>query len=522
MNLGERQEMTGVSTATSTTPSRTELLRQKIEEKRRLEKNSLRAVEALLETDISQENFIEHCRMLWQQSYQDCTEERAIGRLCGYPLCDNLLPPENSKSPKYKICTRTNKVFALGNRRSFCSAWCYKASEWVKRQLSEVPFWMLEQPFDKSLELLEKDTPRKADNVENVNGATSAVHPSRHQARSGRPLDVNYLNSNPDCIISSPKRISVEDIDQCAQNLDEMQVGLNPAAKRLMPGYLPMPAAQEKQEKSIRLSPQAVEQLPIISAARLEALLCEWITITTLHYIVGQDRFLEIRAKFDNGKVASGLERDEYALKYERLCRFLDEQDKLEGISYSDDEDDSQRVKLTKKRVMKKVKFLQTDSKSTSAPTASASATENADQRKAADTSLKRVILGNLPDPVLPPVDKHQRNATRKRILIDRLTPIADRCAPHLQMPPLQLSRDLSQLIDTFHLTKDNCMLQPKEALVVFMVAVMLIDRRAGGEGTVPEVLRANTNAALNAVGLSWGDLRVAICKATDPNRLFR
>ena len=52
----------------------------------------------------------ENCKNLWQQSYQDCTEERALGELCGYPLCDNPVASPNQKMPKYKICLRTKKV----------------------------------------------------------------------------------------------------------------------------------------------------------------------------------------------------------------------------------------------------------------------------------------------------------------------------------------------------------------------------------------------------------------------------
>lgn len=58
-----------------------------------------------------------------QCHYQDIVEERAIGKMCGYPICGNKIPDMPSK--KYHISTKLNKVYDITDRKvSACILCC--------------------------------------------------------------------------------------------------------------------------------------------------------------------------------------------------------------------------------------------------------------------------------------------------------------------------------------------------------------------------------------------------------------
>lgn len=50
-----------------------------------------------------------------QEHYQDIIDERAINKLCGYPLCGILL--KNIPTKQYHISTLHNKVFDITDRK---------------------------------------------------------------------------------------------------------------------------------------------------------------------------------------------------------------------------------------------------------------------------------------------------------------------------------------------------------------------------------------------------------------------
>eukprot|EP00069_Balaena_mysticetus_P013252 bmy_22002T0 len=82
------------------------LVRKKIE----FERKALRIVEQLLEENITEE-FLREC-----------------------------VPKQ-----KYKISTKTNKVYDITERKCFCSNFCYKASKFFEAQIPETPVWVREE-----------------------------------------------------------------------------------------------------------------------------------------------------------------------------------------------------------------------------------------------------------------------------------------------------------------------------------------------------------------------------------------
>lgn len=86
--------------------------------------------------------------------YSDVVDERAIIKLCGYPLCQKKLGAIPKQ--KYKISTKTNKVYDITERKSFCSNFCYRASKFFETQIPKTPVWIREEERPPDFQLLKE------------------------------------------------------------------------------------------------------------------------------------------------------------------------------------------------------------------------------------------------------------------------------------------------------------------------------------------------------------------------------
>ncbi|XP_062336808.1 putative RNA polymerase II subunit B1 CTD phosphatase rpap2 isoform X2 [Osmerus eperlanus] len=114
----------------------TETLREKLE----LEKRALQVVERLLEDSVADDVLVDCARLITTGDYKDTIEERAIAKLCGYPVCSSKLG--NVPHQKYNISTKTNKVYDITERKCFCSNFCFKASKAFELQIPNIPLWL--------------------------------------------------------------------------------------------------------------------------------------------------------------------------------------------------------------------------------------------------------------------------------------------------------------------------------------------------------------------------------------------
>ncbi|KRT80397.1 hypothetical protein AMK59_8786, partial [Oryctes borbonicus] len=67
-------------------------------------------------------------------------EERAISKLCGYPICGKKIP--DMPKQKYIISTKVNRVYDISERKNYCSNFCYQGSLFVKNQIESSPLWL--------------------------------------------------------------------------------------------------------------------------------------------------------------------------------------------------------------------------------------------------------------------------------------------------------------------------------------------------------------------------------------------
>ncbi|VEL35161.1 unnamed protein product, partial [Protopolystoma xenopodis] len=74
-----------------------------------------------------------------QDHFDDVAVERNAYKRCGYVLCDR--PRGEEIRQQYRIVSRDRRVYEVGDRKRFCSDWCYQASEYLRRQISSDPVW---------------------------------------------------------------------------------------------------------------------------------------------------------------------------------------------------------------------------------------------------------------------------------------------------------------------------------------------------------------------------------------------
>ncbi|XP_036300186.1 putative RNA polymerase II subunit B1 CTD phosphatase RPAP2 isoform X1 [Pipistrellus kuhlii] len=127
-----------------------ETVRKKIE----FERKALHIVEQLLEENITEEFLIECGNLITPAHYSDVVDERSIIKLCGYPLCHKKLGIVPKQ--KYKISTKTNKVYDITERKCFCSNFCYKASKFFEAQIPKTPVWVREEERHPDIQLLQE------------------------------------------------------------------------------------------------------------------------------------------------------------------------------------------------------------------------------------------------------------------------------------------------------------------------------------------------------------------------------
>ncbi|KAM3915455.1 putative RNA polymerase II subunit B1 CTD phosphatase RPAP2 [Leptodactylus fuscus] len=123
-------------------------IRKKIES----EKRALQIVERLLENNIKEDFLMDCARFISPSHYKDVVEERSIIKICGYPICNTKL--ENVPKQKYKISTKTNKVYDITERKCFCSNYCYRASKYYEVQIPKTPLWGREEERPPEIKLL--------------------------------------------------------------------------------------------------------------------------------------------------------------------------------------------------------------------------------------------------------------------------------------------------------------------------------------------------------------------------------
>lgn len=100
-------------------------------------------VERLIDPFEDEKELINMLRDINQEHYEDIVNERAIMKLCGYPICKKeILEVPNQK---FHLSLTKTKIYDLTERKNYCSGCCFKKSLYLKVQLLTSPLWMRDQ-----------------------------------------------------------------------------------------------------------------------------------------------------------------------------------------------------------------------------------------------------------------------------------------------------------------------------------------------------------------------------------------
>ncbi|XP_057494351.1 putative RNA polymerase II subunit B1 CTD phosphatase RPAP2 homolog isoform X2 [Actinidia eriantha] len=75
--------------------------------------------------------------LISRRDYQDVVTERTIANVCGYPLCNNPLPPEQPRKGRFRISLKEHKVYDLHETYMYCSTSCVVNSRTFAGSLQE-------------------------------------------------------------------------------------------------------------------------------------------------------------------------------------------------------------------------------------------------------------------------------------------------------------------------------------------------------------------------------------------------
>uniref|UniRef100_A0A240PJX9 RNA polymerase II subunit B1 CTD phosphatase RPAP2 homolog n=1 Tax=Anopheles atroparvus TaxID=41427 RepID=A0A240PJX9_ANOAO len=129
-----------------------EQLQKALRKKKECNAKAQRVVEAMIEPGRTEDELLAVLKDINQCHMEDIVQERAIEKLCGYPLCDNEL--KDIPKQKYVISVARTKVYDITERKNFCSGECYKALKYVKEQMLTSPLWLRDQEDIPSFRLL--------------------------------------------------------------------------------------------------------------------------------------------------------------------------------------------------------------------------------------------------------------------------------------------------------------------------------------------------------------------------------
>ncbi|KAK6627256.1 hypothetical protein RUM44_009733 [Polyplax serrata] len=197
------------------------MLQQTLKKKKECNDRAQKIVEMLCEVGIEEKYLLDNLQFINQSHYDDITVERAILKICGYPLCDKQLVKVLPQ--QFHISTRYNKVFDITERKNFCSNSCYKSSMYLKNQLYTSPLWFRDQEVIPEYKLLKSYKSSLGREIvffkENMDVPKDTI--KEYKSEANKVKDIKEVNANEKCI-----RLSAEN-----QNDRKPKECLGPEAK---------------------------------------------------------------------------------------------------------------------------------------------------------------------------------------------------------------------------------------------------------------------------------------------------
>lgn len=514
-----------------------EQIRQAIIKKRECNAKAQQIVEKLLEKGITDHNFLECLPDINQSHMEDIIEERAITKLCGYPICQKSLSETEIPKQKYKISIKTNKVYDITARKSFCSNNCYQSAMYVKKQMLTSPLWFREYEEMPKFKLLQLNNTgsvgqeidvslvqrisikQKKEPFSSINDFASAslndmtetettnetndfkANLNEHQEQSEKTevqdIDINktsiaeVIKENIDSNTNKPVPIQpmkpeepqatqetnkpVTPVNKPKSNLFNI-VGdiIEKPEKKIDPILVNSPFKQA--ESGTKKLPHKKQPLVTVLTIEVEKCLAEWFTIDTLLYLFGEEKVKEMVA--DKGECIKEY-LNNYAKSIFYSSNSYDQYQalcrKLNMLELEDRRLDAQSISRETKP-LPDYSILQEESKRLQLKVKAFYTGETVVPEAVAPEKSAQTDEDNLTQ--LPLVDKHAQNALRRRIVCEHLNKVLPDILRSLGLLSLSISSDVRMIINTFKLKANNIMFKPIQWTLIAIIIIKLLSIR--------------------------------------------
>eukprot|EP01130_Rhizamoeba_saxonica_P006982 TRINITY_DN2796_c0_g2_i1.p2 TRINITY_DN2796_c0_g2~~TRINITY_DN2796_c0_g2_i1.p2 ORF type:complete len:503 (+),score=109.72 TRINITY_DN2796_c0_g2_i1:201-1511(+) len=199
---------------------------------------------------VSQAQLLEAIMYMQPHHYEDIVVERAVMKICGWPLCENDL---SRKLPHYRISRKEGKVYDQTYRKNFCSEKCFNASSYLEVQISSesilvrghesVPkptlIWNANKELPSKIKIIERETElgeplmdfdTEGDNFDIIEDLS--IQFSGVNIRSAMPIKAKFMENIPDNVVEKTvyvmpevqiKRENIKDPDKLKMKLEDIK-----------------------------------------------------------------------------------------------------------------------------------------------------------------------------------------------------------------------------------------------------------------------------------------------------------
>lgn len=505
-----------------------EQIRQAILRKRECNAKAQKLVESLLEEGVTEDYLLQCLPDINEAHFDDIMEERSILHLCGYPICQKRILHDDIPKQKYRISLKSNKVYDITARKSFCSNSCFKSAMYVRQQMLTSPLWYREHEAiprfhllplystgsmgqEVDLRLIERVQIKSEEKTfVSINDFASASLKDVDNSPDTEPKnDTNIANESTKNVSQIPDENNFSEnnpIENKELPVDKIQVATNVTEKSNLKEYrkpVPNPTniVGEIIEKAERKIDPILTQQPVTAhstvtprdsnpkkvpqkkqpsltalAIDVEKCLAQWFTLDTILFLFGEEKVREMVA--DKGKCIS-----EYLNNYAK------------GVFYNSNVYD-QYQQLCKKLNMLELEDRRSDAKILQRkmqPLPDYSILKEESERM--QLKVRAFMAGEteIPEPkvcekdntsedgyttLLPLVDKNAQNALRRRIVFQHLNKVLPDILQSLGLLELSINSDVRLLVNTFKLQANNIMFKPVQWTLLALIFIKLLSIR--------------------------------------------
>lgn len=485
-----------------------EQIRRAILKKRESNAKAQNIVENLLEKNISEAYFVECLPEINQSHFDDVIEERSIIHVCGYPLCDKPISEKDIPKQKYRISVKTNKVYDITGRKSFCSNRCYNSAMYVKQQMLTSPLWFREyenipkfhllppestgcmgEEIDVSIidkvKIVERPafTPIKDFAKASLN-EMGGVNDDSEEAETNAPSPPNGNTDKPVLKINDdiPKTNHGTELKESSVKIeDKTKPASNPLSiigeiverpeRKIDPILSNRPVEKPAQTKKVHAKKQ-----PVFSALTIEVekSLAMWFTLDTMLFLLGEEKVKEMVTdkgecikEYMNNYATSIFHRSNSYDQYQAICR------KLNMLELEDKKFNSKTVQREMKP-LPDYSIIQEESKRMQLKVKAYldGRTEIPEPEQESNSSNDEGLTQ------LPLVDKNAQNALRRRIVCQHLNKVLPDLMRSLGLLSFSVTSEVKLLVNTFKLSANNIMFKPIQWTLIAIIILKLLSLR--------------------------------------------